>query len=101
VLLDGTVIAANWVALASQPLRRHIDVTELGVVAEGLSTVWTRTLPDGTAASYGLGPDCGGWTRRDPSAFGTNGQHQGALALWSFFGASSCNARLRLYCFEQ
>jgi len=101
VLLDGTVIAASWAALASQPPRHHINVTELGIEAEGLSTVWTRTLGDGTAAGFGLGPDCGGWTRPDPGAYGTNGQHQGTLGLWSFFGASSCNARLRLYCFEQ
>jgi hypothetical protein len=101
VLLDGTVVAANWESLTGQRLEHHIDVTELGVEAVGLGTVWTRTLPNGTAASFGLGPDCGGWRRSDPNAFGTNGQHQGNLALWSFIGASSCNARLRLYCFEQ
>ena len=101
VLLDGTVVAANWESLTGQRLEHHIDVTELGVEAVGLGTVWTRTLPNGIAASFGLGPDCGGWTRSDSNAFGTNGQHQGNLALWSFIGASSCNARLRLYCFEQ
>ena len=101
VLVDATVVAANWEALTGQPLEHHIDMTELGVKSEGLGTVWTRTLSNGTAASFGLGPDCGGWTRSDSNAFGTNGQHQGNLALWSFIGASSCNARLRLYCFEQ
>jgi len=101
VLLDGTLVAANWSAITSQSLQHHIDVTELGVEANGLGTVWTRTLPNGTAASYGLGPDCGGWMQSAASAFGTNGQHEGDLALWSLIGASSCNARLRLYCFEQ
>ncbi len=101
VLPDGTEVARNWRALTTEGLLHHIDATELGVRADGFGTVWTRTLPNGTAASFGLGPDCGGWTRSDPNEFGTNGQHQGSLALWSFIGASSCNARLRLYCFQQ
>jgi hypothetical protein len=101
VLLDGTPVAASWNELTSQGLEHHIDVTELGGRADGLGTVWTRTLSNGEAASFPLGPDCGGWTTSASTAFGTNGQHQGSLELWSFLGASSCNARLRLYCFQQ
>jgi hypothetical protein len=101
VLLDGTELAASWSDLVGGGLSHHINVTELGTTADGLGTVWTRTLPNGDAASFPLGPDCRGWTEGSPNQFGTNGQHQGSLSLWSFLGASSCNARLRLYCFQQ
>jgi hypothetical protein len=101
LLLDGTLVAANWNDLTGHGIQHHIDVNELGGLADGLGTVWTRTLGDGTPASFPLGPDCAGWTSSSSNAFGTNGQHLGSLELWSFFGASSCNARLRLYCFQQ
>jgi hypothetical protein len=101
VLVDGTEVAANWNELTGNGIEHHIDLNERGAPADGLGTVWTRTLSDGTAASFSLGPDCGGWHEATSIEFGTNGLHQGSLALWSFFGASSCNARLRLYCFQQ
>lgn len=100
-LVDGTAVASGWTDLVKGTIAHHIDVTEAGMPAGGVSTVWTRTRPNGTAADFALGPDCEGWTSASTSGFGTNGQYQGQLGLWSFIGASSCNASLRLYCFQQ
>jgi hypothetical protein len=98
VLTSGARIASSWNELTTA-LTRHIDVDERGNPV-GFGTVWTRTRSDGTAAFFALGPDCDGWTNGS-SGYGTNGQHDGNLLFWSFFGASSCGAELQLYCFQQ
>jgi hypothetical protein len=101
VLPNGTRIANDWNDLTDGSIAHHIDVTELGASVSGIKTVWTRTFPNGESASFSLGPDCQAWSNASSGHFGTNGLHEGSLSLWSFIGASSCNAQLRLYCFQQ
>ena len=100
VLTNGTVVAGDWSDLTDGSIAHHIDLTELGTTVTGIKTVWTRTSPNGTQPSS-LGPDCQSWTTASSSQHGTNGQFEGALSDWSFIGTTTCNAPLRIYCFQQ
>ncbi len=101
VLVGGPEIASDWLDLTDGALARHIDLNEFGVAVSGFGIVWTRTASDGKAATLNGGPDCARWSTNSSLIFGVTGQRLGSLTLWSEFGLASCNAGLRLYCFQQ
>jgi hypothetical protein len=109
VLLDGTVVAANWSALTSGTLAHAIDRNEQNTALAGLWNVWTASTPDGRFIESDAGPgDCEGWTQGMLSTGGdaTCGSTMGTDSTWSNYqNDHSCGGDFdyghRLYCFEQ
>ncbi len=97
VRLDGVTIAKNWDDLTDGSLSSAILVTEYGQNATDFSNVWTATDATGTAIPSQF--YCGGWTT--PSGRGGIGVWDHTDSGWTYYGAVSCDAPGRLYCFEQ
>lgn len=111
-LVDGTVVANDWIELTSGTLRHSIDLTELGgpppqgTVGCVSPAVWSGTNDDGTQAEVKLGADCGDWNNpiAETAVFGWVGhttRWSNACTLISGTPAKSCGGTAALYCFEQ
>jgi hypothetical protein len=59
--VDGVQVVADWADLTDGTLGAAIRVTETGTQLFN-NSVWTHTLPDGTAGGVAHGGDCAGWT---------------------------------------
>jgi hypothetical protein len=103
--VDTTPIADSWEQLFSGQLLAPLEIDESGQVVNG--SVWTGTLPDGTAAPGG---HCGDWTLFDPGKKDAYvGSSTTANAWWTmvFFpnpdpevNPVGCAGLGHLYCFE-
>ena len=100
---SGAVVAHDgFVGLTTAPLHHGIAFDEHGSFAlEGENTgVWSSTGPDGQPLG---GATCDGWTTMSPGANGGFGDaifSKGDGAIWTTVGETTCQASLRLYCFE-
>ena len=95
-LVDGTVIADDWSDLVDGSIGHAIDVDEHGTTV-GASEVWTATT--GTGAPTAL--NCNDFSGATGAVFGVCGSTVTTSSAWTNAGTPSCNAALRLYCFEQ
>jgi hypothetical protein len=102
-LVNGTVIANNWSDLTSGTLRHAIDRTEAGGDGtEPNAHVWSNTFTDGTADSSATRRHCLNWSNATLLELGNVGLSDEVDEFWTNFNNSvSCNADLRLYCFQQ
>lgn len=97
-LLDGTPVAASYVALTTGPTLDHpIDLTETGANV-GTAQAWTATSAMGTLVANG----CSGFTlatgNATPAVVGSTNQ---TTALWTESTVLKCSMTAHLYCFEQ
>jgi hypothetical protein len=101
VLLDGTIVAANWTALTSSTLMHAIDMSELGRRFNDANNqeVWTGTMPSGLSS----GNSCGNWTNDTANTpYATIGVTNVTNGAWTNLYDQFCNrTTLRVYCFEQ
>ena len=100
VLVDGTVVAANWTGLTSGALQHAISEDEHGAVA--LAAIWTGTLYDGTLWGVGEEVTCANWNSSLSTNRGAYGQTS-AAADWTEAGNSGSCAQNHesVYCLEQ
>ena len=116
VLLDGTVIAADWASLTNpnNSLKHRIDRNEHnqtlpigGTNAScpqvGSPMAWTCTDNDGTRSTKPN--DCAEWTATTSASFGISGSSgTGNSPGWSNDEAActpTCDTKNAFYCFEQ
>jgi hypothetical protein len=98
VLVDGTVVAANWAALTSSSLAHGISLDEDGNHVG--ATAWTATNNDGTFAGSG---DCADWV----DGSGVSQGYVGSTTDTSSWTTSAtgqtaaCNVAQHIFCFEQ
>jgi hypothetical protein len=107
ILVDGTVVAANWAQLTSGNLQHPINLTEKGTAAPigntacnggGFRTVMTNTLTDGTSLG---GQNCNNWTSNavNGAAWGLADSTGPNWTVWCSGG--TCAWVSPLYCFQQ
>jgi cysteine-rich repeat protein len=98
VLVNGLVVASNWVALTSGPLENPITVDEQSQTRD--APVWTGTLPGGDAAP--ATEFCADWDDESGAdQFAGYGLSTSIDDTWSFFGTAPCGSEAPLYCIEQ
>jgi cysteine-rich repeat protein len=103
VLLDGTVVADDWVSLLTEPLQHPINLTEKGEVL--INGVWTGT-DYGTGKLVPGADNCADWTSNDPfNKFAYYGASSEVDANWvsvvDSTNPTSCAPGLSIYCIEQ
>jgi len=98
VLVDGTVVAANWDGLTSGSLQHAIDRDETGMHSNSL--VWTGSTPDGSLLHASV--TCMDWSSADFSYYGGYGgpTQTGSWTQVYDYGLS-CKNFLSVYCLEQ
>jgi hypothetical protein len=102
-LLDGTLVAATWTALASgNKLSAAIDRDQTGASLAGASTeaakTWTATATDGTSDT----DSCTQFTSNASGGSGEIGRLTSVDNTWTVASsAEACSAAHHLYCFEQ
>lgn len=94
-LVDGTLVANNWVDVVDGALVTAIYLDEYGNVPSG-AEVWTGTSPNGGIS----GPSCGSWL------LGAETGKVGYIdwsesAQWTDAAVRGCDGFNHLYCFEQ
>ena len=102
-LLNGVMVAANFVDLLDGSLNAAIGITERGgTVTARTSIVYTATGPDGTFVGQPPDASCSGWTD-GISGLGpvTGSTRRRAGGRWTTASGSECVSPRRLYCFEQ
>ncbi len=101
VLVDGTVVADDWVSFITKPLQHPIELTEKGEVLH--VSVWTGT-------EYGTGKlvpganNCDDWTSEDLAKTGYFGWSDEVDALWVYsniLNPTYCIDERSVYCIEQ
>lgn len=100
LLLDGSVVADNWMDLTDGQIQRAIDLDEHMVIAPKPRTVWTATQFSGAPLD---GSDCNGWTD-DTEGSASVGTSFAKITSgnWSVGGERQCTAPdVHLYCFEK
>ncbi|MBI4954653.1 MAG: hypothetical protein HY908_21690 [Myxococcales bacterium] len=98
VLLDGTPVASNWLALLGGTLQNGIDLDEHALLVSNVE-VWTGTTVngDGDGSSY-----CVDWTSTSAAITTVVGLTGRSDFGWSEVYPQWCDRTgLRLYCFEQ
>lgn len=96
VLVDGTVIAADWDDLTDDSIEAPINLDATGELRGG--DVWTGTLPSGESYDGG---DCEDFTSDSSGIRSLCGSTQFVDTRWSAAQTPSCSTRLRLFCIEQ
>jgi len=98
VLIDGTMIAANYTALTSGTIAHAIDRDEHGV---HLATdVFTDSNPNGTATEIDLLFTCNDWTLGD-TVIGEVGRSDVTTKSWTADGDGLCQSPSSIYCLQQ
>jgi hypothetical protein len=95
LLLDATVIAADWTALLTGTLMAPIDLDETKASVQG--SAWTGTSFPGGVASSNV---CLNW-KGGQGALGDIGDTGATTSDWTFSGSLACSSAAHLYCFEQ
>jgi hypothetical protein len=104
-LVDGSVVANDWMALTTSVLRHAIDLTESGATAPMTTAcnhsppvAFTDTNNGGSIVNAGF--SCGDWS--DPNGLNPAfGMVQDQTAWTSGCGGGRCSELALLYCFEQ
>jgi hypothetical protein len=95
-LMDGSIVAADWVELTSGTLRHPVNLDENGAAV--LGQVWTGTVRNGRAE----GDHCTAWSTSAAATLGEAGLSTEVNYRWTAASLPPCNsAALHLYCFEQ
>ena len=95
VLVDGTVVAANWGDLIVSPLASPINLDENGLLSPNLA-VWTATATNALQS----GTFCADWT--DGTSGTAEAGNSSATVDWSTAtGALGCAGPARLVYFQQ
>ncbi len=98
-LLDQSstlVVSGGWPALTDGAILQPIDVDELGAKVVVTPYAWTSTQTDGSK----LIPNCGDWEVGQVNIFGIVGSVVETDSTWTNADLQPCNAKMRLYCFE-
>jgi len=95
-LVDGTLVAQDFISLTSGVISNPIDVDEKGAFV-GADFVWSSTLPEGRLN----GDTCLNWTDGSSTSVARDGRTDRANEHWSNFGQRDCDELARIYCFEQ
>lgn len=77
----------------------HPPVLDEGGTFAAPSSIWTGTLPDGTANSLDAFGVCGGWTTDEPTGFAWIGDLGAGPGWWTAYGSQPCTGSARLLCF--
>lgn len=97
-LVNGPIVAADWEALTTAPLKNPIMVDESSHTQDYVA--WTGTLANGQPAPGSA--FCGEWDDNSGMPlFGGAGFTANTDATWSFFEDVECGTDLHLYCVEQ
>ncbi len=97
-LIDGTLVATSFAALASGGLAHAIDMDEMGRPFMPPSEVWTGSDVAGALSADG----CVSFTSSLPTAtFATQGHCDAVDATWTNAYQQYCDRNAHLYCFEQ
>jgi len=96
-LLDGTLVATDWMALTTGPLSHGINQDEAGAL-HTMAEVWTATGSDGNFSSDG----CNNFTEAVAMLMAVVGNSDATDGTWTAVFAQFCNrTNVRLYCVEQ
>ena len=105
VLLNGKVIASNWIELTDGGIDYPINITEFGTpVGGGITTaVWTNTSTSGQAVStQNDGTTCFNFTIQGSTYTVAVGRLDYKDMTWTNVGPGSCyQTPAHLYCFEK
>lgn len=96
VLLDDTVVAADFADLSDGTLAHSIDRDETATLILQRE-VWTGT----DSAGVPTGEDCNNWKSVVPAHLSTQGVSDQSGASWSDIYFQFCDRVASLYCFEQ
>lgn len=103
-LINGAIIAQNWDDLTDGTLANPINISESGASVQDPSSyyyTYTNTKSDGSIGSYAGGSmSCSNWLSDQGSAHAAIGNFNVINQYWSAEGETTCNAQIRLYCFE-
>lgn len=97
IRIDTAPIASDWNSLTRGQLQNPINITELRT-ANCTGWVWTNSTAKGEIRQASRN-SCVNWTS-DTDGGGT-GDSTHADSGWTDYGASACNIKRPLYCFEQ
>lgn len=109
ILLDGRVVADDFMELIEDGPRSGISITELGEAVHD-ELVWTNTSPFGEP--YSMSGHCVAWTSADKANVARQGYNAIPVELgpafqvwrseryWTSFASSECSTSARLYCFQ-
>jgi hypothetical protein len=101
VLVDGTVVADDWVSFITEPLQHPIELTEKGEVLH--VAVWTGT-EFGTGKLVPGAGNCDDWTSKDINKEAYFGFSDEVDALWVYsniLNPTDCINERSIYCVEQ
>lgn len=97
-LVNGLIVAADWEALTTAPLKNPIMVDEYSQTQD--YRAWTGTLANGQPAPGSS--FCGNWDDNSGMLlFAGTGLTASVDATWAFFEDVECGTELHLYCIEQ
>jgi hypothetical protein len=90
--------ALDGLAGPARAIYRPVMLDEFGTVLPSLSAsaTWTGTTPQGTRDL----DNCAGWTSGSSAVNGEFGYALTADSSWTSWSSTSCNATMRLLCFE-
>ncbi len=99
-LLNGNIVANNWIDLTDGSLDNSINLDEFGNIFSSTGQVWTGTKIDG---SYVVDKNCLNWESNSASQLGEVGYFNYMDNKWTYWGLKGCSPSSggRLYCFEQ
>lgn len=103
-LINGTLIANNWLDLTDGSLQAAINITELNQTMNSWG-IWTNTQIDGTLMNYGS-TSCSNWSSSTKGVYGGLGSNINVStpvtnSLWTWNSSDYCSNAYPLYCFEQ
>jgi hypothetical protein len=98
ILIDGTVIAASYVALTSGTIAHAIDLDETGTHVA--SDVFTDSNPNGVATEVDPLFTCNDWTA-DNTLIGEVGRSDAKTKSWTEDGDGLCQSPSSIYCIQQ
>ena len=98
ILVDGTIIAEDWIELTDGYLSHPINRDENNN-SYGNQRVWTNTQWNGEIKGYSENNNCKNWT----TSSGTYGVYGSSFStyFWTDNSIINCSYSGRLYCFEQ
>lgn len=101
VLVDGTLVALDYVDLTDGTLLSPINLTADGSPPFP-TRVWTNVTPDGLPTGLTAGFHCNGWLDPTSSFSGSFGLNTAADTTWTAAGSITCDLnQVFIYCFEQ
>lgn len=109
ILLDGRVVADDFMELVEDGPRTGISITESGAAVFGRQ-VWTNT--SAFSEPFSMISHCAAWTSMDPQAVARRGLNALPVELgpnfqlwrserhWTSYFTNACDKAAHLYCFQ-